>query len=215
MKTKDIAIGAAVVAAASFTAGRVTAPPPDIDRVVRQGGLFSVDASEVITVTLASLRDQNRLQVYEYAAEPSVRVTRSRLAGLISGSQELIVPASVAYHVDLANVGADDVAYNRDTKVVVIELPRLVLGNVAFLPEKARATNGGLLTFDEDHVEELRKLNYAAARKAVVRSAQNPTIVALAERQALKAVQDYFEIPLRVAGHADIRVQARFGKHAT
>jgi len=215
MKTKDIAIGAAVVAAASFTAGRFTVPAHDIDRVVRQQGMFSVDAGEVITVTLTSLKEQNKLQVYEYAAEPHVSITRSRLAGLVSGTQELIVPASVAYYIDLTRIGPEDVHYNRDAKVVVVDLPRLVLGDIAFLPEKTRAINGGLLTFDEGHVEEMRRLNYAAARKSVVRSAQNPSIVALAERQALQNVKDYFEIPLRAVGHTDVRVEARFGKQAT
>ncbi len=214
MKTKDIAIGAAAVAAASFTAGLVVAPERDMDAAVKQDGAFSVDVSQVISTTVTSLKAQNKLQVYQFTGESRVSLRRSRLAGLLKGSQEMIVPASVAYYVDLAKLGIEDVIYNAEAKVVFVDLPPLTMGDVAFAPEKARTTNGGLLTFDEDQVEEMRKLNYAAARKAFVRLAQSPSIVGVAKAQSAKNVKDYFEIPLRIVGHPDVKVVARFGKQS-
>ncbi len=215
MKTKSIAIGAAAVAAASFTAGFVVAPEHQIDGELRQEGAFRVDVSQVISTTVTSLKAQNKLQVYQFTGESRVSLRRSRLAGLLKGSQEMIVPASVTYHVDLAKLGIENVQYNAEAKVVFVDLPPLTMGDVAFAPEKARTINGGLLTFDDDQVEAMRKLNFAAARKAFVRLAQSPAIVDNAKRQAAQNVKYYFEIPLRIVGHPDVKVVARFGKNAT
>jgi hypothetical protein len=38
----------------------------------------------------------------------------------------------------------------------------------------------------------LTKLNYASARKALVKQAQDPTLVAIAKRQAIINVKNYF-----------------------
>lgn len=214
MQTKTIAIGAVAVAAASFTAGLVVTPEPQLDGEVRQEGAFSVDVSQVISTTVTSLKAQNKLQVYQFTGESRVSLRRSRLAGLLKGSQEMIVPASVAYYVNLAKLGIENVSYNAEAKVVYVDLPPLTMGDVAFAPERARTINGGLLTFDDDQVEAMRKINYATARKAFVRLAQSPAIVGVAKRQAARNVKDYFEIPLRIVGHPDVKVVARFGKQS-
>lgn len=58
--------------------------------------------------------------------------------------------------------------------------------------------------------EELRKANYATARKAMVAQAQQAGLVNAAKRQAVANVQTYFEIPLRIAGLPDVKVAAAF-----
>ena len=97
-------------------------------------------------------------------------------------------------------------------RVITVSLPPLVMGDVAFEPEGARTTNGGLLTFDQDEVDELSKLNYASARKAIVKQAQGAALVQTAKAEAKRNVAQYLEIPLRVAGQPDVTVVAIFDR---
>ena len=129
---------------------------------------------------------------------------------MLDGRQHLIVPATVSYFVDLSKLTAEHVVFDEASRLVTISLPPLVMGDVAFEPEGARIMNGGLLTFDQDQVEELSKLNYASARKAIVKQAQGQTIVEAAERGATANIQSALRLPLRIVGRPDIAVVARF-----
>ncbi len=92
---------------------------------------------------------------------------------------------------------------------MTVQLPPLVMGDIAFEPEGARVANGGLLTFDQDHVEALTKLNYATARRAFVKQAQGRTVVGAAEREAKANIQSALGLPLRIVDRPDIHVVAR------
>jgi hypothetical protein len=67
-----------------------------------------------------------------------------------------------------------------------------------------------VLTFSDEQVEALRKANYANARRAMVAQAQQPGLVNAAKRQAKANVENYFAIPLRIAGMPDVKVAATF-----
>ena len=91
-----------------------------------------------------------------------------------------------------------------------MRLPGVTLGDIAFQPENASTINGGVLTFGEGTVEALRKLNYKNARRAMVAQAQQPGLLNEARRRAKDNVRNYFEIPLRIVGHPDVKVIATF-----
>ena len=120
------------------------------------------------------------------------------------------MPAAVSYQLDLSKLTLDRVAYNEKAKIVTVSLPRLELGEIAFQPEAATTINGGILTYDDDQVEALRKLNYRNARRALIKQAQGKTMIDAAKGQAKKNVQSYFEMPLCIAGQPDVRVVAKF-----
>ena len=91
-----------------------------------------------------------------------------------------------------------------------MRLGPLVMGDIAFEPEGARTSNGGLLTFSQAQVDDLGKINYDTARRAFIKQAQGAELVQAAAAQAKKAVESSLEMPLRVAGRPDIKVVARF-----
>nr|WP_274604055.1 DUF4230 domain-containing protein [Sphingomonas sp. CFBP 13720] len=153
------------------------------------------------------MRDENRLLVFSYKGAANVRAERT-VWWLFGGRQELSVPAVVNYYVNLSDLTLADVAFNEKAKIVTVRLPKVTLGEIAFQPESATTTNGGILTYDEDQIEALRKLNYRAARKAMVAQAQQPGLLNAARRQAKTNVVSLFEIPLRIAGQPDVRVVA-------
>jgi hypothetical protein len=194
---------------ATFALGFQLAPREMLDTEVRQTGFFQADTMAILSATVSSLRSENKLLVYSYKGDTRVSVSRS-LFWLFRGHQDLMVPASASFVVDMADLAPDAVAYDPTAKLVTVILPPLVLGDIAFQPEEARTINGGLLTWSQDQIDALTRLNYASARKAFVKSAQDPTLVGIAKRHAIGNVTNYFQVPLHVAGHSDVRVAVRF-----
>ncbi len=180
-----------------------------VDTEVKHTGFFTVETTKVLATTVESLRDENRLLVFSYKGNARVSAERTRF-WLLSGTQELNVPAVVNYYLDLSSLTLADVNYNDMAKIVTVRLPAITVGDIVFQPENASTVNGGVLTFGEGTVEALRRLNYKSARRAMVAQAQQPGLLNEARRRAEQNVKDYFEIPLRIAGRPDVKVVATF-----
>jgi hypothetical protein len=189
--------------------GYVAAPKALLDGEVKHTGLFTVDTTKVLATTVESLREENQLLVFSYKGTAKVQAGRTVL-WLFGGEQELIVPAVVTYHLDLSDLSIADVRYNEKAKLVTVKLPKVTLGEIAFQPENATTINGGVLTFSDEQVEALRKANYTKARRAMIAQAQQPGLLNVAKRQARTNVENYFAIPLRIAGLPDVKVAATF-----
>jgi len=196
---------AATHLAAGFT-GYALAPREQLETEVKSTGFFTTDTKRILAAAVVSLRAENKLLVYSYKGFAAVSVERDGFL-FLNGRQDLIVPAAVSYHVDLSKLTA---VFDDGAQVVTVQLPPLVMGDVAFEPEGARTTNGGLLTFDQQQVEELTKLNYGTARKAFVKQAQGRTLIAAAKAETKTAIESYFQLPLRLAGKSDIVVVVTF-----
>lgn len=209
MERKNWTILAASHLAVGIT-GYTLAPREMLDTEVKQAGFFTVDTKKVLSATVTSLKAEDRLLVYSYRGYARVSVKRSKFFGLLGGNQELFVPAGVTYNLNMANLSLDNVNFNEKAKIVTVRLPPLELGDISFQPEAARTLNGGLLTFSQEQVDELSRINYATARKAFTKQAQGAALVDIARRQAKLNIQRYFEIPLRIAGLPDVRVVATF-----
>ena len=192
---------------AALGAGYVLAPKQPVDTVARHTGLFTVDTTKVLATTVESLRTENKLLVFTYKGTAKVRAGHTVL-WLFGGEQELIVPAVVGYYLDLSKLSLADVTYDDRAKLVRVALPPVTVGDIAFQPENATTTNGGVLTWSEAQVEALRRANYANARRSVVAQAQQQGLVEEARRQARADVESYFSIPLRIAGLPDVKVVA-------
>ena len=207
MKVSGPALIATHVAA--LAAGYWYAPKEPIDTEVKQTGYFQTDTTKILSTTVDSLRNENQLLVFSYKGTANVQVDRAWL-WLFGGHQELIVPAAVNYYIDLSKLSLADVHFDERAKLVTVKLPRLTMGDIAFQPENATTINGGLLTFSERQTEELRKINYATARRAMVAQAQGAGLTNAAREQAKIDIKNYFEIPLRIAGLPDVKVVATF-----
>lgn len=180
-----------------------------VDTVVKHEGYFSDTTTHILSATVESLREEAKLQVYSFKGSPQVATDRTRFY-FLGAHQLLIVPATVNYYLDLSALSLADTSYDDGAKLVRVRLPRLTTGDVAFEPEKATTITNGVLSFSDAQVEELRKVNYGQARRAVIAQAQQAGIVNAAKRQAIIDVERYFSIPLRIAGHSDVKVVATF-----
>lgn len=191
-------------------AGWMIAPRDQLETEVKSVGFFTADTRRTLAATVNSLRAESRLLVYSYRGSTLVTAEHSFL-WVFNGDQELIVPAAVGYYVDLSQLTTDRLAYDERTATLTVNLPPLVLGDVAFQPEEARATNGGLLTYSQAQVDELSAENYGSARRAVIAQAQTSTLLEAARREAGAKIESLFALPLRAAGQPTVRVVARFG----
>ena len=201
---------AAALVAGGYYAGYDAARGALSDTQVRSLGVFSQQTERVLAATVSNLQAENKLIVYQYTGDVRVAAEKSDLGGLLKTSQELTVPATVSYFVDMSKLTLEDVAFDPATQTVHVKLPPLMIADPAFQPERARAANGGLLTLNADVVQDLNRVNYRSARKAFVAQAQQRQFVDLARDQARKNVEAYFEIPLRVVGSPDIKVTSSF-----
>ena len=193
----------------ALTLGWWIAPRELLDQNAKHTGFFQVDTAKVLSTTVDSLHDDNKLLVFSYKGTANVRAERSIL-WLFDGHQDLIVPAVVPYYLDLSKLTLADVTYDEKAKLVTVKLPDVTLGDIAFQPENATTINGGILTFSEEQIEALRKQNYGNARRAMIMQAQGEGLLNAARLQAQANVTAYFEIPLRIAGQPDVRVVTTF-----
>jgi hypothetical protein len=185
------------------------APRELLESEVTTAGFFTTDRKRVLSAAVASLRAEHSMVAYRFKTSAAVSVERDGFL-MFDGHQDLIVPASIQLMVDLSKLSTRDVTFDEAAKLVTVQLPPLTMGDVAFEPEGARTINGGLLTFSQAQVDELTKANFASARRAVVKLANDPTIVEIAKRQARKNVERQFRMALEIAGRSDVRVAASF-----
>jgi len=190
-------------------AGFAVAPREMLETEVTHNGFFETDTKCVLAAAVESLRAENKLLIYSYKGFAAVSVERDGFL-MLNGRQELIVPAAVSYYVDLSELTVENVVFDEVSRVMTINLPPLVMGDVAFEPEGARTSNGGLLTYGQATVDDLSRLNYGSARKAFVKQTQGQAIVEAAEMQARSSIQNALGLPLRIISRRDITVVALF-----
>ena len=207
MTNRTVALIAIPIAA--FGLGYWVAPKEQLDEEVEQTGFLQTDTNKVLATTVESLRNENKMLVFTYKGTAKVRGSRTK-AWVLKGHQDLIVPAVVNYYIDLSKLSLANVTYDETAKLVRVKLPPVVMGDIIFQPEQATTINGGLLTYSQTHVDDLLKRNYAKARRAVTAQAQGKTFVEAAQSRAIKNVESYFEIPLRIVGQPDVKVAATF-----
>lgn len=194
---------------ATFGLGYWIAPKEQLAHEVQEDGFFTVKETEVLSATVESLRAENKMVVWSYQGTAKVRAKDTDW-WVFESEQQLIVPASVDYRLSLNELTLADVEYEEKAKLVRVTLPRLKLSSVAFYPEQATTINGGLLMLSDDKVQALNRRAYATARRAITAQAQQRAMVEVAKRKARENVEEFFEIPLRIAGHPDVRVVATF-----
>ena len=195
---------------AAFALGFWLAPREQLDTTVAHEGLFTADTERILATAVESLKAESRFVVYTYTGLADVEVNRSDWAGLLQGSQRLSVPGRVSYHVNMSDLGPEDVTFDQKAQTLLVRLPPLRLREIAMEPERAVASNDGLLTISDDVVQSLTRANYRSARRAFIKQAQQPTIVQAAREQAVRAVTSQLVLPLHSTGAGDIRVRVTF-----
>ncbi len=205
---RHAAITLAAVAGISFFAGYKVAPREILDSTVEYVGFLTVDTKKVLSATIESLKSESRLVSYSYVGNQNVLIDRSYWY-LFNGRQQLIVPATISYFVDLAKLSDSSATFDAATNTVTVIVPKLML-TVGFDPRRATIINSGMPMLNDDVVQVLTKLNYDTARKSAIKQGQQAELVRLAKDRTKENIERLFRVPLQVAGMDGVKVVVSF-----
>lgn len=205
---KHAAFTLAAVAGVSFVAGYQVAPREILDSTVEHVGFLTVDTKKVLSATIESLKSESRLVSYSYVGTQNVSIDRDKWI-IFNGHQQLIVPATVSYFIDLAKLTETSATFDESTSTVTVTLPRLML-TVEFDPRRATIINDGLLTLNDKVVQALTKINYDTARMAAIKQGQQAALVQSARDRTKENIERLFRVPLQAAGKAGLKVVVSF-----
>lgn len=209
---KHAALTLAAVAGISFFAGYKIAPREILDSTVEHVGFLTVDTKKVLSATIESLKSESRLVSYSYVGNQSVSINRS-FWYIFNGHQQLIVPATVSYFVDLAKLDESSATFDESTNTVTVAMPKLML-TVDFDPRRATTINSGTLALNDSEVQTYTKLNYETARKSAIKQGQQAELVRLAKEKTRENIVRLFQIPLQVAGRLGVKIVVYFPDEA-
>jgi hypothetical protein len=196
------------VAGLAFFAGYRVAPREILDNTVEHVGFLTMDTKKVLSATVESLKSESRLVSYSYDGNQSVSIERSYWY-LFNGHQQLIVPATVSYFVDLAKFNESSATFDESKNIVNVVLPRLML-SVEFDPRRVTIINSGMPMLNDSVVQALTKLNYETARKSAIKQGQQDELVRLAKDRTRENIERLFRVPLQVAGKVGVKIVVSF-----
>ena len=205
---RHAALTLAAVAGVSFVVGYQVAPREILDSTVEHVGFLTVDTKKVLSATIESLKSESRLVSYSYVGTQNVSIDRDKWI-VFNDNQQLIVPATVSYFIDLAQLTETSATFDESTNTVTVTLPKLML-TVEFDPRRATIINNGLLTLNDEVVQALTKINYDTARKSAIKQGQQAALVQSARDRTTENIERLFQVPLHAAGKAGVKVIVTF-----
>lgn len=170
-----------------------------------------VDGDPVASAMLA-FRKQNSLTVFssrfEVVAE-SANVTSLGPLELARSRQAAIIPATVEYRLDLADLDRDRFSWDSRAKTLSVVLPPLRISRPNLDEAQSKVFTEGVWVTRKAALNMSRDNSRKAELEAVA-LARDPQIVALARQAAKEAVAQNLAIPLQVAGYGEAKVTVRF-----
>ncbi len=160
----------------------------------------------VVASSLLAVREQAVITPF-VASFVTVPTSTQRRFGITTTQRTTILPATVAYEVDLANLRREDVRWDAEGQTLHVTLPPLRLGRPNFDLSRRRIYEDGewlgAITGDNNTLDDA---NNAAAARDIIVQAQGDVPMRLAHDAARRVVGQMFEVPLKAAG-LDARVQ--------
>ncbi len=166
------------------------------------------DPVSIADASLNSLREQNRLIVFEASYNASVTTTLNKLG--LSARKTLIMPGSVRYEIDMAKLTQDDVRWDAEKQILSIQLPAIETSAPQVRMENIQTyDDGGILMALTDAEDVLDQANRRKGVAELSKQAKNPLQMRLAREAARRAVSNNFILPMRAAG-MNARIDAFF-----
>ena len=167
------------------------------------------DPKTIATASLESMRAQNRLVAFVARYVSVTTATQSRLG--FSAERTLILPGNVRYEVDLAKLQPGDVTWDGGSQTLRVRVPDIeIAGPEVDLAAAREYGNGQLLATLLGGEQKLDQANRGAAVADLRKQAMGEVPMRLARDAARAAIERSFAMPLKAAGFADAKVEARF-----
>lgn len=177
---------------------------------------FYEEEGDPVGSAMLAFSKQNSLTVFSSRFEVVAESTNSQgVLGidLLKSRQAAIIPATVEYRLDLANMDRDRFRWDDGSQTLSVALPVLRISRPNLDEAQAKTfTEGNFVTGSA--AQALARNNSAQAERKAGAFAKNPEVLALARQAAKEAVRQNLAIPLQVAGYEDAKVVVRFDGEA-
>ena len=168
-----------------------------------------VEESDLDKLVVALRENRNRLEVYRLSGTVTTkRETRGGIGGILKGEMRVRQPWSVAYFVEMGDLGLDDYVYDEATRTLLVRAPA-VRPEAPNIDESRQvvAYEGPLIT--RDMQTQLRQGVAIGARQQAEAEAAKAENLAAATRAAREAIGRNLQAPLRAAGLSNVNVVVR------
>lgn len=173
---------------------------------------FYEEEGDPVGSAMLAFQKQNSLTVFSSRFEVVAESVDTRgIAGidLLKSRQATIIPATVEYRLDLAQMDRDRFSWDEERERLEVILPTLRISRPNLDEAQARIfTEGNFVT--RDAAKDLSQSNSRIAERKAAEFAKNPQVLAMARSAAKEAVRQNLAIPLSVAGYGDVTVNVRF-----
>ncbi len=171
-------------------------------------GLIENDSEVSAEAMLAGFERQNKLVVLVAQVVPVVTNKDPGFIGMFDSEQTAIIPATVSYSLNMAQLGADAIVWNEAERRMTITAPPVMIQQPNLQEQQARYYRDGLWVTGSS-VERLFKANSASALKQARALARNESLVAIARASARDAIARNARAYLSGAGMEDAVVTVR------
>lgn len=173
---------------------------------------FYEEEGDPVGSAMLAFQKQNSLTVFSSRFEVVAESTNTQgVLGIdiLKTRQAAIIPATVEYRLDLANMDRDRFRWSDATDTLDVTLPPLRISRPNLDEAQAKTyTQGNFVTGGA--AQALARNNSRQAEGKANAFAKNPEVLALARQAAKEAVRQNLAIPLQVAGYGDVKVNVRF-----
>lgn len=174
------------------------------------------EEGDPVASAMLAFEKQNSLNVFSSRFEVVAESTDSRgVMGvpILKSRQAAIIPATVTYRLDLAQMDRDRFAWDAASETLDVVLPPLRISRPNLDEADARVFTDGNFVTSDAQLDLSRNNSLQAERKAAI-FAKNPEVLALARQAAKDAIRQNLAIPLEAAGYGDVTVRVRFDGEA-
>lgn len=170
------------------------------------------DPESIAAASLQSMREQAKLTPFVARFVTVVTSTQRRFG--LEAEKTLIMPGTVRYELDLAEIGEKDLEWDAADSTLTVTLPPIeISGPDIDLSEVQEYSGGGVLMALTDAEQTLDMANRRRGQQSLLQQAKAPAPMRLARNAAKQAVERSFAMPLRAAG-IEARVVAEFADEA-
>ncbi|MGV3770957.1 MAG: DUF4230 domain-containing protein [Sphingobium phenoxybenzoativorans] len=166
----------------------------------------------IATASLQGLREQARLTAFMASFVAVVTSTQERLG--LKAEKTMIMPGAVRYEIDLNKLQPKDVKWDKESNVLTINLPPLILaGPEVDIDGIKQYDGGGILMALTDAGETLDAANRKRGQDELMKQAKGEVPMRLARDATRSAIERSFAMPLKAAG-VKATVVAKFADEA-
>ena len=161
-------------------------------------------------VLSATFEKQSKLNVGEVRGGLDVTTVDPGMFRFLRSSQEVTLPYSVGYQLDLSGLDASDYRWDAKSRTLRVTIPDVVptKPNIDETQRRTLGTAGVFVT--REAFDNLNRRAAVLATRAASAEARKPEHLNAARANAKTAVARLLDAPLSVAGLGDVRVEVAF-----